>query len=154
IRSVLEAMSNIGVGNVSLTPVAGYTGSGNPITSESTKTYRVEFTGALAGQDMGLLARQGGSLDLTISVIQTGSATGVDEVQTITLSTAPTGGTWTITFQGQTTGELDHNADAATVESELESLSNIDEVTVVRSGSGTAASPYKYTITFEDPGSQ
>src|SRR5690606_6485947 len=89
-----------------------------------------------------------------IETITAGSVSGINEVQTVTLMTAPTGGTWTISFEGQTTGNLDYNADAATVESELESLSNIDEVTVVRSGSGTVTSPYKYTITFVDPGSQ
>src|SRR5690606_24726923 len=119
--------------------------------------FLVEFDGTLAGQSVEPIFSESvsGNPNLpNIETITAGSVSGINEVQTVTLMTAPTGGTWTITFQGQTTGNLDHDADAATVKSELESLSNIDEVTVVRSGSGTAASPYKYTITFEDPGSQ
>jgi len=41
-----------------------------------------------------------------------------------------TGGTFTITFDGETTGNLDADATTAEVETELELLTNIDDVTV------------------------
>lgn len=48
-----------------------------------------------------------------------------DAVQQIKLTGAPTGGTFTLTFDGQTTSSIAYNASAATVLSALEALSNI-----------------------------
>lgn len=54
---------------------------------------------------------------------------GVDERQRITLSDlimgVPSGGTFTLAFDGQTTGAIAWNASAATVDAALETLSNI-----------------------------
>lgn len=68
---------------------------------------------------------------------------GVDEVQVVTITGAPTGGTFTLTYSGQTTDTINYNAAAATVKSKLEALSNIDEVGVT----GSAGGPY--TVTFK-----
>jgi hypothetical protein len=56
------------------------------------------------------------------------------EVQKIALVNSPTGGTWTITFSGQTTSGLAPGASAAAVQSALEALSNIasGDVTVTK----------------------
>lgn len=66
-----------------------------------------------------------------------------DEVQTVTV-TGATGGTFTLTFDGQTTAGIAYNAAASAVQSALEALSNIGagDVTVT----GTAGGPY--TVTF------
>ncbi|WP_399553823.1 hypothetical protein OG473_39825 (plasmid) [Streptomyces anulatus] len=48
-----------------------------------------------------------------------------NEVQTLTVTGAPTGGTFTITWSGQTTAALAYNATAAQVQTALEALSNI-----------------------------
>lgn len=53
---------------------------------------------------------------------------GTNEVQTITMTGTPTGGTFTITYDGQTTGDIDYNGTASDVETALEALSNIDAV--------------------------
>jgi hypothetical protein len=68
------------------------------------------------------------------------AAPGVNEVQTVTISGGPTGGTITLTFDGQTTADIAYNATAATVESALEALSTIgyDNVTVT----GVAGGPW------------
>lgn len=65
-----------------------------------------------------------------------------DEVQTITIDA--TGGTYTLTYSGQTTAAIDWDATAAEVQSALEALSNIapGDVTVT----GDAGGPY--TVTF------
>ena len=47
------------------------------------------------------------------------------ETQTITITGTPTGGTFTLTFGGQTTAAIAYNASAATVETALEALSSI-----------------------------
>jgi len=63
-----------------------------------------------------------------------------DEVQTITVTGAPTGGTFTLTWNGQTTAAIAYNATAAVVQTALAALSNIGagNVTVT----GNAGGPY------------
>jgi hypothetical protein len=69
---------------------------------------------------------------------------GTNEVQTVTITGTPTGGTFTLTFAGQATAAIAHNATAAAVRTALENLSNIaaGDVTVA----GSAGGPY--TVTF------
>lgn len=69
------------------------------------------------------------------------------EVQTITITGAPTGGTFTLTFDGQTTAAIAYNATAATVQTALEGLSKIGAGNVAVTGGplpGTAL-----TVTFQ-----
>lgn len=66
---------------------------------------------------------------------------GVNEVQTVTL-TGATGGTFTLTFNGQTTAGIAYNATAATITTALNALSNINPGDVSTSGTGP------YVITF------
>jgi hypothetical protein len=68
------------------------------------------------------------------------------EVQTVTITGTPTGGTFTLTFQGETTAAIAYNATASAVEAALEALSviNAGDVAVTGGpGPGTA-----YTVTF------
>lgn len=57
------------------------------------------------------------------------------------------GGTWTLTFRGQTTAPIQWDASAGDVGTALGALSNIDSVTVT--GSGTTADPYE--VEFDGP---
>lgn len=50
---------------------------------------------------------------------------GVNEVQSLAITGTPTGGTFTLTYSGQTTSALAYNATAAQVQAALEALSNI-----------------------------
>jgi len=68
-----------------------------------------------------------------------------NEVQTVTISGSPTGGTFTLTYGGQTTAALAYNAAAADVQAALEALSNVGAGNV--SVSGAAGGPY--TVTFK-----
>jgi hypothetical protein len=70
----------------------------------------------------------------------------VAEVQKVTISGAPTGGTFTLTFDGQTTDAIAYNATAATVQAALEALSNVSSATVT----GDAGGPW--TVTFGGSG--
>lgn len=69
---------------------------------------------------------------------------GTTEVQLITITGTPTGGTFTITMDGATTSALAYNASAATVQSALQALSTIGSGNVLVTGS--AGGPY--TLTF------
>lgn len=67
---------------------------------------------------------------------------GTAEVQTVTVTGGPTGGTFTLTYSGQTTVPIAYNAAASVVQTDLNNLSNLDGVTVT----GAAGGPY--TVTF------
>ncbi|MCP4481426.1 MAG: hypothetical protein GY817_01170 [bacterium] len=58
-------------------------------------------------------------------------AAAVNAEQKITFSSVPDSGTWTITFDGETTAVLAFNENASTIETELENLSNITDVSVI-----------------------
>jgi hypothetical protein len=59
---------------------------------------------------------------------------GAREKQTVTITGSPTGGTFTLTFDGQTTSAIAYNATAATVEAALEALSTIGQGNVQVTG--------------------
>lgn len=67
---------------------------------------------------------------------------GTSEIQTVTITGAPTGGTFTLTYSAQVTGAIAFNAAASAVQTALNALSNLDGVTV----SGANGGPY--TVTF------
>jgi hypothetical protein len=66
-----------------------------------------------------------------------------NEVQTLTVTGGPTGGTFTITWSGQTTAAIAYNATAAQVQTALEALSNIAPGDVVVTGN--AGGPWTLT---------
>lgn len=67
-----------------------------------------------------------------------------EEAQSVTISGAPTGGTFTLSFGGNTTSAIAYNASAAAVQAALEALASIGAGNV--SVSGAAGGPY--TVTF------
>ncbi|MGW0865742.1 phage tail tube protein [Streptomyces sp. NPDC002611] len=69
-----------------------------------------------------------------------------DEVQQVAITGGPTGGTYTLSFNGQTTASIPYNASAATVQSALEALSNITDGDVVCSGGPHPGTPVVVTF--------
>lgn len=67
-----------------------------------------------------------------------------DEVQTVTITGTPTGGTFTLTFNGETTATIAYNASAANVKTALDALNGIDAVTC----GGGALPGTPVTVTF------
>ncbi|MEU9703117.1 hypothetical protein [Streptomyces sp. NPDC047981] len=80
---------------------------------------------------------------ITASGLYAPYAAVTNEVQTLTVTGAPTGGTFTITWNGQTTAALAYNATAAQVQAALEALSNIAPGDVVVTGA--AGGPWTLT---------
>ena len=70
-----------------------------------------------------------------------------DELQTITVTGGPTGGTYTLTFSGQTTAAIPYNATAAQVRTALEALSNIEDGDVTVAGGPHPGSPVTVKFT-------
>jgi hypothetical protein len=123
VQSALEALSNIAPGDVA---VSGGPGAGAPFT--------VAFTSAYVATD--------------VPQIEASSALSPDEIQTVTADA--TGGTFTLTFSGQTTAPIAYNAGAPAVQSALEALSNIAPGDVaVSGGPGGPGGLTPYSVTFE-----
>lgn len=72
-------------------------------------------------------------------------ADGANEAQTVTITGSPTGGSFTLTHEGQITAAIAYNASAAAVESALVALSNLTAGQV--SVAGANGGPW--TVTFE-----
>lgn len=134
IDAALEALGNIASGDLTC---AGGPLPGSPVT--------VTFGGTLAGTNQSAMTINTGSLTRTaptVTVTQTTAGSGgVNEVQSLRLYSA-TGGTYTLTFNGQTTSSLAYNADASAIDTALEALSNIG------SGDVTVTGTNPFTITF------
>lgn len=73
-------------------------------------------------------------------------ASPTNEVQTLTEGTAMTAGNYTLTFRGQTTGNIAFNATAAQIQAALEALPTIGKGNVQVTGGGVDTAPA--TITF------
>lgn len=72
-----------------------------------------------------------------------------DPQESVSIAVDATGGTWEITFQGETTAALAFNASAATVKAELEKLNDINVGDIaVSGGPGNAGGTTPYVITF------
>lgn len=134
VDAALEALGNIASGDLTC---AGGPLPGSPVT--------VTFGGTLAGTNQPAMTIDDSGLTRTApSIAVSESTAGVgptNEVQTLTITSA-TGGTYTLTFNGQTTSSLAYNANAAAIQTALRALSTIGSGNVNVSGSGP------FTITF------
>lgn len=86
----------------------------------------------------------------TVTATSTNDGSATNEVQSLAISGTPTGGTFTLTYDGQTTAGIAYNANAAAVQSALEALSNVATNDIVCTGGalpGTAV-----TMTFSGTG--
>ena len=85
-----------------------------------------------------------GGFSVDVETLQEGIPE-TNEKQKITLNGSPTGGTFTLTFQAETTAAIAYNATAAAVETALEGLASIVAGDVIVTGS--AGGPY--TVEFD-----
>jgi hypothetical protein len=111
----------------------------------------VEFFGAFAGFDSGLIiansvAGLAGTFLIPVTIVTAGhgATAGINEVQRVTLSSVPTGGTFTLTFEAQTTTAIAYNASAATVSTALQALATIGAGNC--SVTGSAGGPWDVTF--------
>lgn len=131
VQAALESLSSIGAGNVNVTGVDLPSG-----------TMSIEFVGSLAAQDVDQISFDDSTLlgggGLTSATQTPGSS---NEFQTLDTAGAVTGGTFTLTFNGQTTSALNHNATRGQIETALEGLSNIGAGNVNVTGGALPGSP-------------
>jgi RHS repeat-associated protein len=137
VTSVLEALSNVGVGEIVVTKTIDDMGE---------QEWKLTYGGSLGGTNVAQATVDTSNLWVMGTITETevtdiqGSGSGADEVQTVTLANA-NGGTFRLAFDGQTTSPLDHDATNSELESALEALAAVNNVTVT----GTAGS---WTVTF------
>lgn len=132
VQAALRALPPVGDNNIS---VAG--GNGGPWT--------VEFIGVLGGKSINSLKGGNAQLtgvgaDVTVTTLTEGVSP-VNEVQKVFV--AAVGGTFTLTYSGQTTAPIPYNANITTVRSALENLSNVNDGDIHVAGSAG-----NYYITF------
>lgn len=144
VQNALQALASVGTDNVI---VGGPTGG----------PYQVTFVGSLGAQAVTTMTATsslagGTSPGVTVATVTEGGVggsppqnpvlfevipagvEGTNAVQTITLAGAPTGGTFTLTYGGQTTTALAYNAAFTDMETALEALSSIGANNVVVAG--------------------
>jgi flagellar hook-associated protein 2 len=75
-------------------------------------------------------------------------ATATSELQTMSRASNPTGGTYTLTYEGQTTSAIAYNADTATITAALEALSTVNtgDITVAGGANGLADGDVTFTF--------
>lgn len=93
------------------------------VTGEDAVTFSVQGAYTVSGNNWGV-----GPYNVLLS------PPAVNEVQRVTITGTPTGGTFTLTYAGQTTAPIAYNAAAAAVQSALEALSNIAPGDVTATG--------------------
>lgn len=84
------------------------------------------------------------SADDPTTAINPDQTVDTDEVQTVTITGSPTGGTFTLTFDGDTTDTIAYNAASSTVQTKLRALDSVGGANV--NVTGSAGGPY--TVTF------
>lgn len=110
VKTALEGLSNIAPGDIDVTGATG-----GPF------TIRFLEDGAHGGDNLPAI---------------TGAGIGVNEIQTVTVEGAPEGGNFKLSFGGQQTANIKHNATGAEVQTALRALSSIadDEISVAGNG--------------------
>jgi phage tail sheath protein FI len=136
-------------GTLAYTNIRPFTVNGNPVFTGGTSP-AVVFATSTEGRALSALvgrARSAGDWGNSISLRFLKLAGATNEVQTVSISGTPTGGTFTLTFNGQTTSSIAYNASASTVQTALQALSTIGSGNAVVSGGpgpGTA-----WVVTFQ-----
>ncbi|MHC4572552.1 MAG: flagellar filament capping protein FliD [Planctomycetota bacterium] len=120
--SITLTYNNNGSGG-SLNLPMGVTTEGNATTASLLNFAVSDFIKSQAAQDS------------KIKVDGFPSTSAVSEVQTASLDASPTGGTFTLTYRGQTTDAIQWDAGAATIKAELEKLSTVNADDIMVSGS-------------------
>ena len=116
VKTALEALSNIAPGDIDVTGAAG-------------GPWTIRFL------------EDGAHGDDNVAEI-TGAGIGVNEIQTVTITGAPEGGNFKLSFGGAQTANIKHNATGAEVQTALRALATIADDEISVSGNG----PYVCTF--------
>ncbi len=131
LEAALLDLANVSVGEVSVTGSAG-------------GPWEVEFVGGLGDTDLALLTVDGSELSgAPVVTEQIAHVAGDNEVQTLSLLPEAQGGEFTLTFDGETTSPLPHDATAADVEQALQALASLGGGAVSVTSANTTGGPWR-----------
>ncbi len=112
-----------GTGQTDMTlPTISQSTEGGSVTADLTGFAEADFTETQSAQDS--------------EIRVDGYPPSAAEVQVLTTTQAANTGTFTLTYEGETTDPISYNADAATIQAALEALSNIEEGDITVEGNG------------------
>jgi flagellar hook-associated protein 2 len=133
---------------LSYNPGSGSTNLNIPAISRSTQggTTTANLTGFAAAN----FTKTQSAQDSKIRVDGFPSAAAVAEVQTLTPATPPGSGTYTLTYDGQTTSAIQYNAGTTTIKMALETLLNVNTDDITVGGSANGLADGALTFTFRD----
>jgi len=143
-------------GESSLSVILEYNDGGDSSSILTLPTMAVSTAGGTPGVLSGFTASDftlsQAAQDSRIKVDGYPSASAVSEVQTLTLSSETTGGSFKLTYKGQTTADIPYNATYTDVQNALELLSNVNagDITVYSDGPINSNPPVPMTFTFSD----
>lgn len=156
LKTALEALPNLTVNDVNVTrgtpvnEVQEYILTGGPTGGSYKLGFDGQFTPPivpwLGPYDvqlaLGLLPNLG-FFDITVEATEV-----TNEVQTISFTGEPSGGYWTITFNGQTTSHLAYNCSALDISNALSALSNVGifQIVVTQDGFFQLYQPFRLTF--------
>ncbi|QGQ28433.1 hypothetical protein F1729_07100 [Gimesia maris] len=135
VQAALESLSSIGVGNVLVTG------------SAQTGGFNVEFVGAFRAASPGFVLDidDSGILIVVPTLTTIAEGTTINEVQEVGVNGTPTAGTFSLTFDGATTGPIAYNADAAAIYAALVALPNLNADDVMVRGDALTGFEIEYT---------
>lgn len=144
VETALEVLSTIAVGDLT---VSGGAMPGTPML--------FTFTGNLAGAPQAMLGlddaelEDGGVLDAGAAMTRVTAGSGggaLNAVQTLDDGGTASGGTFTLTYDGQTTAAIDYDETASNVEAALDLLSNVVTAAISVSGGTLPSTPMVFTF--------
>ena len=139
-------------GQSSLSVNLSYNANGSAATltlpSMAVKTEGGGTTASLANFSSSDFTQTQAAQDSLIKVDGFPAGSSVSEIQTMSRSTSPTSGTYTLTYEGQTTEAIAYNATAAEIQAALEALSTVNsgDITVQASANGFADGDVTFTF--------
>jgi flagellar capping protein FliD len=118
--------------------------------SLSLQTEGGKITGNLANFSSSDFTQTQAAQDSLIKVDGFPSGSAVSEVQTLSRTVSPTSGTYTLTYQGQTTAAIAYNASVSQIQAALEALSSVNTGDITAAGSANGLADGNVTFTFKD----
>jgi flagellar hook-associated protein 2 len=101
----------------------------------SQKTQGLDSQASLENYELQYFTLSQAAQDSKIKVDGFPNTSAASEIQTATLSDSPNGGTFTLTYRGETTSSIGYNATAGQIKTALEALSTVNSGDITVSGS-------------------
>jgi hypothetical protein len=144
----IRPIANVTANDITVYSSSNFNGQGSESAALPVSLFLTHFQGAKANTAMQLFTVNGGGLTgssgQTVTRISAGQAN-VNEVWSIYV--LATGGTFTLSLNGQTTSAIAFNAASGTIQTRIQTDLNNSVTACTVSGSGTLASPWIVTVT-------